>query len=307
MFLWYFSKPERAPFCVSMLSTVRNLCRSRCRFDFQMVLCQQVSTLCSCLLIFCNSWFVTAISTSMGDCWINTGAHLDNVSDDWALTTEEYRATAGVVWPLGFYGDEAAIGLINAPTNKILGLYMNIVVFRPTSTRMGRYLLFSIESDKVVSPEETIFPVVDVITASFNKLTEQGIGHIRFLLSEIRGDQVFFRYLFQHRSWWKHTEVCFRCKADSKCGSLNYCIYDSPDGWRTTLRSTAEFLVDQLPQNRPEWSLDELISDVFWCLFGGFCCVVNSVDMENSSVCPSATAINCRPIGWYSFLPHFFA
>lgn len=233
--------------------------------------------------------------------------HLDNVSDDWALTTEEYRATAGVVWPLGFYGDEAAIGLINAPTNKILGLYMNIVVFRPTSTRMGRYLLFSIESDKVVSPEETIFPVVDVITASFNKLTEQGIGHIRFLLSEIRGDQVFFRYLFQRRSWWKHTEVCFRCKADSKCGSLNYCIYDSPDGWRTTLRSTAEFLVDQLPQNRPEWSLDELISDVFWCLFGGFCCVVNSVDMENSSVCPSATAINCRPIGWYSFLPHFFA
>lgn len=212
------------------------------------------------------------------DCNLNIDAglldqywsHLDNVGDEWASSTKEYRRTAGVVWPLGFYGDEAAIGLINAPTNKVYGLFMNVVVFRPASTRMGRFLLFSIESDKVVSAEKTMFPVVDVITASFNKLTEEGIKHIRFLLSEIRGDQVFFRYLFQHRLWWKHTEVCFRCQADSKCGRFNYCIYDSHDGWRTSLRSTEEFLVDQLPRNGPECFLDELISDVFfWYILCG--------------------------------------
>lgn len=177
--------------------------------------------------------------------------HLDSVGDDWAASTRSFRAAAGRVVPLGFYGDEAVIGLINAPTNKIHGLTLNIPVWRPCSTRLSRFLLWSIESDKIVSVEKTIFPVLQLITDSFNELAEQGVNGIRFLVSEIRGDQVFFRQIFQHRSWWKTTDVCFRCRANVKPGRLNYCNYfDDDDGWTATARSTDEFIVHELPNEK---------------------------------------------------------
>ena len=176
---------------------------------------------------------------------------LDGVGDDWAASTRSFREAAGRVVPLGFYGDEAVIDLINAPTNKIHGLTLNIPVWRTSSTRLSRFLLRSIESDKIVSVEKTIFPVLQLITDSFNKLAEEGVNGLRFLVSEIRGDQVFFKSLFQHRSWWKATEVCFRCKATVKPGRLNYCNdYAADGGWRATSRSTEEFIVFELPNEK---------------------------------------------------------
>lgn len=179
--------------------------------------------------------------------------HLEKVGDTWALASHEFRRIAGVVWPLGLYGDEAAMGLVVSPTSEIFGLYLNLPLFRPKSTRLSRYLLFSIVSDSIWSMEETIYPVLEAITISVNSLTATGINGVRFLLSEIRGDQKFIHEIFKHRSWWKAKEVCFRCGAVATQTALNYCIYDSIDGWRTTLRSTDEFLQDQLPAEQCVW------------------------------------------------------
>ena len=107
--------------------------------------------------------------------------------------------------------------------------------------------MFSIETDKVVSFKDTIYPVLEEIVKSFNKLTEEGINGTIFLVSELRGDQAFFKNLFRHKSWWKATKVCFRCKATAEPGPLNYCIYESNDGWATTVRTTEQFLLEELP------------------------------------------------------------
>ena len=179
-------------------------------------------------------------------------SHLESVNDAWAISTQEWRrAVGGGVWPLGLYGDEAALGLITDPYLKIYGIFMSVVLFRPTATRLSRFLLFSVESDKIKSVEETIYPALEMITASFNRLTAEGIRGRYFLVSELRGDQAFFRYVFKHSSWWKASEICFRCSASSKPTNLNYCVYEARDSWNTTYRSTQDFIGYELPHDNP--------------------------------------------------------
>ena len=196
----------------------------------------------------------------------NYWSHLALVKDNLAVATQEFRNAAGRVWPIGFYGDEAAMGLIHAPTNQIYGLFTNLPLFRPKSTRLSRFLLFSVESENILSMEATLFPVLELITESFNKLIRFGCNGIRFLLTEIRGDQAFFRNIFKHKSWWTCTNMCFRCRAVAGPGHLNYCVFHdvgSNDGWMSTLRSTEEFLVEELPAQNP-CSLVNHIKLVSW-------------------------------------------
>ena len=103
--------------------------------------------------------------------------HLDQTADSWAASTKAYRESVGrQTWPLGLYGDEACMGLINAPFNKIYGLFLNVPLWRPRSTRLSRY--FAIETEKVVTVVDTLYPVLQSIADSCNQ-TEEGIGPVR--------------------------------------------------------------------------------------------------------------------------------
>jgi len=112
-------------------------------------------------------------------------------------------------------------------------------------TRVAKYLLFSIESDRVLNMQATLYPVFRYITDNLNQLAENGLNGRRFLVSELRGDQAWFRNIFQHASWWRKKEVCFRCQACTNQNHLNYLHYDD---WISTRRSTEEFLFEELPQ-----------------------------------------------------------
>ncbi|CAJ1425208.1 unnamed protein product, partial [Effrenium voratum] len=173
--------------------------------------------------------------------------HLDSRQDEWALSTADFRKLEqNPVWTLGFYGDEANVGFKNAPQSKVYGMFMSLPLFRPKAARLARYLICAIESDKVVSVEETFFPILDVVVQSFNMTAEIGVLGRRFLVSEIRGDQVWIRYLFRHNAFWRSTHVCFRCKACADSSPLSYMLYQSNDGWGETRRSTAEFITEEL-------------------------------------------------------------
>ena len=170
--------------------------------------------------------------------------HLDSVGDEWSKSTADYRRNVpGQVWPLGLYGDEAVVGLINNPFLKVVGLFLSVPLYRPTSTRLSRFLLFAVESDKIVSFPETVFPVLEAIVASMNKLSEHGIGSTYFLCSEFRGDQAFFKQIVRHKSWWKDSFVCFRCRASIKKGKHNYLHYD---GWTNTRHTLESFFDTEL-------------------------------------------------------------
>lgn len=166
--------------------------------------------------------------------------HLERVGDEWALLTRPFRiASESSVWPIALYGDEASMMFQNAPSHKIIGVFLSLPLFRPKCARLSRYLLFSIESSKVVDVVSSLYPAFEAIVASCNLLAEQGVQGRRFLVSEIRGDQMWIRNLFRHRAHWVSHEVCFRCKARADTTSnLRYTKYDfSNDGWHTTRRS----------------------------------------------------------------------
>ena len=173
-------------------------------------------------------------------------SHLESVQDEVAVTSRDYRRAAGeAVWPIGLHGDEASMGLISGPYEKIVGVWLNLPLFRPKSSRMSRYLLFSVESHRIVDFPRTLNPVISYIVDSLNRCTEAGVLGRRFIVSEIRGDQAWIRSLFQHKSRWTAVSVCFRCRADTRSGPLNYASYD---GWIPTRRTTRQFLMDELPQ-----------------------------------------------------------
>ena len=143
---------------------------------------------------------------------------------------------------------------------------LNFPLWRPKSTRLARFTMFSVDSEEVASFPKTIFPILRCITESLNSLSSTGLHGRRYLLTEIRGDQVFVRKLFNHRSWWVAKKICFRCKACTDIPELDYTMcYTVADetsdqdvswpfetlnqniGWPSTHRTTAQFIANEIP------------------------------------------------------------
>ncbi|CAJ1397639.1 unnamed protein product, partial [Effrenium voratum] len=167
---------------------------------------------------------------------------MEAVHDPWALSSSAWRSDHEV-WPVGLYGDEASMGFVGGgPVEKIIGLFLNIPLHRPASTRLSRFLIFSISSEYVVSAQDTFYPVFDAIVRSLNAAST-GVDPQRFLVSELRGDQAWFRYIFRHRSHWSAIEICPRCSASSKGPMVYSGDYKETPAWAATMR----FIVDQCP------------------------------------------------------------
>ena len=179
---------------------------------------------------------------------------LEVAGNEVAVRSQELRQQCSrPIWPLGLHGDEACMGIQSAPYDKIVGVFLNIVVFRPTATRLSRYLLFSIDSSRILTVEDSIFPLLEAVTNSLNHVCEVGVdnGRQRFLLTELRGDQVWFRQIFRHRSWWLAREVCHRC-----CASINEAAVNCYTKYKDFTnvfppRTTEEFVLEELPLELP--------------------------------------------------------
>lgn len=89
--------------------------------------------------------------------------------------------------PLGLYGDAAKF----APTGeKIIAFFLNVVLWAPRSSRMSRWLLFSLENDHCLGAD-SINPLLVPITESLRRCF-QGIDvggrTMHFSVCELRGD-----------------------------------------------------------------------------------------------------------------------
>jgi hypothetical protein len=78
--------------------------------------------------------------------------------------------SSGYHCPLGLYGDGAKY----APTGeKIIAFFLNIVLWAPKSSRMSRWLLFSVENDQSLGPatlNPLLAPIVQSLCKCFNGL-----------------------------------------------------------------------------------------------------------------------------------------
>ena len=130
---------------------------------------------------------------------------------------------------------------------------MNIVLFRPSSVRHSRFLLFTCPSAVMVK-NRTLNRVWRRLAWSFNSAFE-GINPVigesnrpliggdlaragtpltstcrKFALVELRGDWEWHRDVWRTTATWKAVKTCFQCPAVSK-GPSEYLYHNIGDDW----------------------------------------------------------------------------
>lgn len=166
--------------------------------------------------------------------------HAKSTGEPWALDGPDDTSFI----PVGFYGDGARLATVYK-TEKLIGLWVNLPLWRPKSTRASRWMVFSILADKLFK-DHTLNHVLKHLLWSFwclysgeipsrgpfggdlpkhmsGREGEQLIKErkLRFIVTEYRGDWEWHRDLWHVRncSWVGiNIGVCFKCGAMSKGG-----------------------------------------------------------------------------------------
>ena len=137
--------------------------------------------------------------------------------------------------PLGIHGDSARLWTVYK-FEKVLGLFINLVHFRPRSVRHSRWLLFSIANEKLYKNRtmnlvwrrlawslnccfEGVNPIRSPVGTPLRGKQLQIAGkpittaHHKFCLTEYRGDWEWHRDVWRPRASWVSTRICFKCPA----------------------------------------------------------------------------------------------
>ena len=184
----------------------------------------------------------------------------------WALQQSNHKAI-----PVGIYGDETKYGL-HESQEKILGIFLNLVLFRPRNIRLSRFLICSIRSKFLLPGSSTlhpilkrivwsmgwaskgVFPTLDMDGSEFmNKkkamLAGQQLG-AEFLVTELRGDQAWHKMIWGFKDGWKSRNVCPFCRATSTGRNLQLLYTNTGDqaAWRATIyRDVVSWMANKLP------------------------------------------------------------
>lgn len=160
--------------------------------------------------------------------------------------------------PIGIHGDGARLWTVQQ-MEKHFAISLNLVLFRPRSTRYSRWVLFSIPTEKILK-NRTLNRVWRKIAWSIN-LCFSGLGpegrpltkqHLRFALTEIRGDQEFHRDCWRPTSsWLSKTMVCFKCPAAAR-GPAPYLYWNngSDCAWDREEFSLETFVTQRLKEKQ---------------------------------------------------------
>ena len=167
--------------------------------------------------------------------------------------------------PLGLYGDEARFSTTFSQ-DKVLGIFLNMPLWRPRSIRASRFLLFGLEEHKLYK-NFTLDAVFRRIVWSINLLFDGVLPQVDhagkpiprashgpicrdgsvFALTELRGDQLFHKQIFRWKvSWtWTSLKVCHKCEAQSRG---THQLYYHWDNWTSTeFQSFQEWLAERMP------------------------------------------------------------
>ena len=154
--------------------------------------------------------------------------------EQWALFSKASESHV----PLGFYGDGATMILKYGKQESVIGLFMNLVLWRPKTVRCSRFLLFTIEEARLWK-FHSLNIVLRQIVWSFNllysglhpavgmrgeqlppdmmRLANTPICENRdvFTVTEIRGDWSWMKKILRMRASWQGRSTCHLCSAKS--------------------------------------------------------------------------------------------
>lgn len=154
----------------------------------------------------------------------------------------------------------------------MVGIYLNLPLFRPRSIRCSRFLLVAIQ-EELMFQRKTLDAIWRYIVWRMNllltgrwpdcdidgarlagpQLARAGQEVVRgktFAVTELRGDWVWLKDCFSFRSSWKggvKVPVCFMCEAGSNEPWLYYKVERDSSVWDTEYSTLAQFLVRQMP------------------------------------------------------------
>ena len=195
--------------------------------------------------------------------------HSIRMKEPWACESEASRFHM----PVGIHGDAARLWTVYK-VEKLVGVWMNLPLFRPKSVRHSRWLLFSIPRDKLIK-NRTLNAVWKRLVWSLNaafegKNPEHGPGgcslfgdHLaragtplcktnrRFALTELRGDWEWHRDTWRFTASWNGQQVCFKCPA-LKSGDERYRYYNISDSsrWLGEEFTLDQFIARRLKENQ---------------------------------------------------------
>ena len=156
--------------------------------------------------------------------------------------------------PVGLYGDEAKYA-DGPPQEKILGIYLNFVLFRPATVRHSRFMIFSIRSRWMIDTH-TLYPLFWKLVESLHYAylgvrpdgTQLCTDGARFVVTELRGDLAFHKLCWQFpQRGWSSRDVCFWCNASSKKKPFYTDLGDEAEWKDSVFTDTWDWAANTLP------------------------------------------------------------
>ena len=186
----------------------------------------------------------------------------------WATQQDNYDAI-----PVGIYADETKYGL-HESQEKILAVFLNLVLFRPKNIRLSRFLVCTIRSKFLLPGNATLQPIFHRIVWSMGRASKgifptvgfmggnlsagqearagQSLGG-KFFVTELRGDLAWHKLAWGFEDGWQSTKVCFFCEATATGRRKDLFFVHVGDGamWRSTIfRDTLEWMTAKLDLNK---------------------------------------------------------
>lgn len=220
-------------------------------------------------------------------------SHHARHGEKWAQTCDNYNRI-----PVGIFGDSARVTAQYGKVVQVVGIFMNLVLWRPASVRASRFCLFTIGEDELWSIH-TLQAVYRRLTWSLNaaymgKHPEVGPGgevlppklqakggqqltrdSFLFCCTEIRGDWSWHKKVWRfHRTFWTGVQICHHCRALSAgdWGDIYWNLNDD-NNWQNSEFDLDEFCQERLPPHGicPLLGLHNFDPSVIrWCLMHVF-------------------------------------
>ena len=144
--------------------------------------------------------------------------------------------------PLGLYGDAAKY---SPDGKKIIGFYLNIVIWCPRVSRMSRWLLFSLDDTTCLglqSLNPLFAAVVKSLIRCYDGILVQGQHHA-FCVTELRGDWEWHALSLGLTRTWRTHQICWRCDCSKEPGVANNMLdFRDEPLWAATELTQVEFL-----------------------------------------------------------------
>ena len=148
--------------------------------------------------------------------------------------------------PCALYGDSDRYTSGQGLVEKLLCLVVSFPLFAPASTRISRFLVFSIRESLVVSFQATIWPIFQKITDQFSELFQGlliGNRRLHFTCTELRGDWEWHVNSLNLKPRWGSHAICFKCGASRVDETMHWTNFTENAGWRGKEYSHVQFIL----------------------------------------------------------------